>query len=114
MGDMSEMDMVLDDIMVLDLSEGVAGPFCAKLLAGLGEAVVKVERRGSGDVSRMSGPFLGEEPDPERSALFLYLNTGKKGVTLDVASSSGASILRSLAQDCDILVESSPPDTWSN
>jgi crotonobetainyl-CoA:carnitine CoA-transferase CaiB-like acyl-CoA transferase len=47
-------------------------------------------------------------PDPERSALFLYLNTGKKSITLDVGSQTGATVLRRLAQECDILIESSP------
>jgi crotonobetainyl-CoA:carnitine CoA-transferase CaiB-like acyl-CoA transferase len=94
---------------VLDLSEDIAGPFCSKLLAGLGAEVIKVERPGSGEVSRRAGPGLGGIPHPEQSALFLYLNTGKKSVTLDVDSQTGATILRRLAQECDLLLESFPP-----
>jgi crotonobetainyl-CoA:carnitine CoA-transferase CaiB-like acyl-CoA transferase len=112
---MRENELTLGDIHVLDLSEDVAGPFCTKLLAGLGAEVIKVERPGSGDVSRRTGPFPGAAPHPEQSTLFLYLNTGKKGITLDVASQTGAAILRCLAQQCDILVESFPPaylDRW--
>jgi CoA:oxalate CoA-transferase len=106
---MSENDLPLGDIRVLDLSEDIAGPFCSKLFAGLGAEVIKIERPGSGDVSRHTGPSLGATPHPEQSALFLYLNTGKKSITLDVTSPTGAVILRRLAQDCDILVESFPP-----
>ena len=106
---MPEDGLTLRDVCVLDLSEDIAGPFCSKLLAGLGAEVIKVERPGSGDVSRRAGPGLGATPQPEQSALFLYLNTGKKSITLDVASQTGATILRRLAQECDLLIESFPP-----
>jgi crotonobetainyl-CoA:carnitine CoA-transferase CaiB-like acyl-CoA transferase len=106
---MPTSDRILDDIRVLDLSQEVAGPFCTKLLAGLGAEVIKVEPPGSGDVSRRLGPFIGEAPDAEHSALFLYLNTGKKSITLDIHSPTGASIVQRLAQTCDILVESFAP-----
>ncbi|HEX9869491.1 MAG TPA: CoA transferase [Candidatus Tectomicrobia bacterium] len=106
---MPENDLTLSDVCVLDLSEDIAGPFCTKLLAGLGAEVIKVERPGSGDVSRGAGPFPAHAPDPEQSALFLYLNTGKKSITLDVATPTGAVILQRLAQECDILVESFAP-----
>jgi crotonobetainyl-CoA:carnitine CoA-transferase CaiB-like acyl-CoA transferase len=112
---MPENDLTLGDVCVLDLSEDLAGPFCTKLLAGLGAEVIKVERPDSGDVSRRAGPFPGDAPDREQSALFLYLNTGKKSITLDVASRTGAVILQRLARECDILVESFPPgylDGW--
>jgi len=99
----------LSDIRVLDLSEDVAGPFCTKLLAGLGAEVIKIETPGTGDPSRRTGPFIAETPGAEQSALFLYLNTGKKGITLDRRQPTGAAILQRLAQDCDILVESAPP-----
>jgi CoA:oxalate CoA-transferase len=112
---MPDNGQTLGDVCVLDLSEDIAGPFCSKLLAGLGAEVIKVERPHSGDVSRRAGPSLGAAPHPEQSTLFLYLNTGKKSITLDVASQTGAAILRRLAQECDILVESFPPgylDQW--
>ena len=106
---MPENGLTLGDICVLDLSEDIAGPFCSKLLAGLGAEVIKVERPGSGDVSRRAGPGLRATPHPEESALFLYLNTGKKSITLDVESQIGVIILRRLAQDCDLLIESFLP-----
>jgi CoA:oxalate CoA-transferase len=106
---MLENGLTLRDICVLDLSEDIAGPFCSKLLAGLGAEVIKVERPGSGDVSRRAGPGFGVTPHLEQNALFLYLNTGKKSVTLDVESRTGAIILRRLAQECDLLLESFSP-----
>jgi crotonobetainyl-CoA:carnitine CoA-transferase CaiB-like acyl-CoA transferase len=106
---MPDQPLPLSDIRVLDISEGVAGPFCAKLLAGLGAEVIKIEVPGTGDRARRTGPFVAETPDAEQSALFLYLNTGKKGITLDIRQPEGAAIYQRLAQDCDILIESAPP-----
>jgi CoA:oxalate CoA-transferase len=102
-------DLVLGDIRVLDLSQDTAGPFCTKLLAGLGAEVIKVEPPGSGEVSRRAGPFPNDAPHPEQSAAFLYLNTGKKSITLDITTQTGVAILQRLAQECDVLVESFPP-----
>lgn len=106
---MESRDQILGDITVLDLSQGVAGPFCAKLLAGLGAEVVKVEPPGTGDPSRRSEPFLDGRPALENSALFAYLNTSKKSVTLDLGLAKHAQVLKRMAQDCDILVESFAP-----
>ncbi|MGE3536000.1 MAG: CaiB/BaiF CoA transferase family protein [Candidatus Tectimicrobiota bacterium] len=105
---MAAHDLPLGDIRVLDLSEDVAGPFCTKLLAGLGAEVLKIEPPGCGDVSRRSGPFVHQVPHPEQSAAFLYLNTGKKSLTLDISTPTGAALLQRLLADCDILVESCP------
>ena len=107
---MPDSDRILDDIRVLDLSQEVAGPFCTKILAGLGAEVIKIEPPG-GDVSRRLGPFVHAAPDAEHSALFLYLNTGKKSITLDIHSPTGVSIVQRLVQECDMLVESFPPGT---
>lgn len=106
---MAEAELVLGDLRVLELGEDVAGAFCTKLLAALGAEVIKVERPGVGDSTRTLGPFLRDEPHPETSALFLYLNTGKKSITLDIESTAGVAILRRLVQACDIVVESFPP-----
>ena len=102
---------ILGDIRVLDLSEDMAGPFCTKLLAGLGAEVLKVERPGVGDIARRTGPFVQDMPHLEQSARFLYLNTGKKSITLDIESPMGVEIVQRLLQECDILVESAPPGT---
>ncbi|MYB40763.1 MAG: CoA transferase, partial [Chloroflexi bacterium] len=106
----------LDDVRVLDLSEGVAGPFCTKLLAALGADVITVEAPGRGDRARSAPPFAGDEPHPELSGLFLYLNTGKRSVTLDLAQASGRAIAARLAAEwADIVIEDFAPgqlDAW--
>ena len=99
----------LGDIRVLDLSEHVSGSFCTKLLAGLGAEVIKVESPHGGDVARRLGPFVHAAPHPEESSTFLYLNTGKKSLTLDMTCPTGGAILRRLLPACDILVETFAP-----
>lgn len=97
-----------EGIRVLDLSQGIAGPYCTKLLADFGATVVKVEPPG-GDPARRAGPFPDDVPHPEKSGLFLYLNTNKKGVTLDLETATGASVLKSLVGKADVVVESFLP-----
>jgi len=106
------MEDALTGVRVLDVSDGVAGAFCTKLLATYGATVIKVEPP-SGDPLRYAGPFPGDLPDPERSCLFLYLNTNKRGITLDLSSAAGAAAFRRLVQSADIVVESFAPGTLS-
>ena len=83
-------DDALAGIRVVELSSGVAAPFCAKLFGDYGADVVKVEPPG-GDITRRWGPFPGDDPHPEKSGLFFFLNTNKRGVTLDVTAPEQAS-----------------------
>jgi CoA:oxalate CoA-transferase len=99
----------LTGVQVLDLTHHVAGPYCTKILADYGADVVKVERPGLGDAARRMGPFPDDDPDPERSGLFLYLNTNKRSVTLNLKTAAGAQTLRALAKQADILVENFSP-----
>ena len=99
----------LSVLRVLDLSEGVAGAFCTKLLAGFGADVIKIERPGGGDRLRRQGPFPDDLPHGEKGALFLYLNTGKKSITLDITQRTGALILRRLVEEAEVVVESFRP-----
>jgi len=99
----------LSVLRVLDLSEGVAGAFCTKLLAGFGAEVIKIERPGAGDPLRRHGPFPDDLPHPEKSALFLYLNTGKKSITLDITQRSGALIFRRMVEEAEVVVENFAP-----
>lgn len=73
------MTRPLADLRVVELAEGVAGPYGGKLLADFGADVVKVEPPG-GDRSRRRGPFPTDEIDIEQSALFLHLNTNKRSI----------------------------------
>jgi len=103
------LEGALAGLKIVELSERVAGPFCTKVMADLGAEVIKIEKPGIGDVARSRGPFPGDESHPDRSALFLYLNTNKLGVTLDLSKSAGAALFRELVKDADILVETQPP-----
>lgn len=100
---------LLNGFRVLDLGSGISAPWCAKILADYGAEVIKVETPGSGDDGRRMGPFAGDDPDPEKSLTFLYLNTNKKGVTLHHTSVSGRKLFDRLLADADVLVHNSPP-----
>ncbi len=104
----------LSGIRVVELGEYVSAPFCAKLLADFGAEVVKVERPGQGDIARNYGPFPKDKPHPERGGLFLFLNTSKKGITLNWETEAGVEILRRLIQLSDVVVENFPPGTLEN
>ncbi|MFN8626958.1 MAG: CoA transferase [Candidatus Binatia bacterium] len=99
----------LGGITVIELGEGVSGPFCAKLFADYGAEVIKVELP-EGDVARGWGPFPGDRAHAERSGLFFFLNTNKRSVTLDFRTADGrAQLLRLLAR-ADVLIENYPPE----
>lgn len=99
----------LAGLKIVELSERVAGPFCTKVMADMGAEVIKIEKPGSGDAARTRGPFPGDAPHPDRSALFLYLNTNKTGITLDINHPEGVALFRDLVKEADILVESHTP-----
>lgn len=93
----------LDDIRVLDLSRVLAGPWASQTLADLGATVIKVERPGAGDDTRGWGPPFFE--DAGLSAYFMSANRGKRSVCIDISRPEGASLVRELARDADILIE---------
>ena len=101
---MTTHESFLIGIKVLDLSEGIPGPFCAKLLADLGADTIKVERPDSGDISRAFGPFPDDDSHLEKSASFFYLNTGKRGMVLDITSPAAHRTLESLVQQYDVII----------
>ena len=100
---------LLEGIRVLELGGGTSAPFCTKLLADYGAAVVKIEPPGVGDPARRKGPFASDDPHPEKSLPFLYLNTNKRAITLDFDTATGRHILKRLVREADILVENYPP-----
>ena len=100
---------MLSAVRVLDLTWHIAGPYATKMLADFGADVVKVERPGHGDLTRSMGPFLGDEPHPEKSGLFAHLNTNKRSITLNLKSTSGKTMFKRLVREADMLVESFRP-----
>ncbi len=94
----------LDGVQVLDLTHVLAGPFCAMLLGDMGAEVLKIEEPTHGDVTRAWAPFHNGW-----STYFLGLNRSKKSVTLDLKSSAGATALRSLIRESDVLLENLRP-----
>lgn len=101
------MPKPLSDVTVIDPSSYVTGGFATTILANQGADVIKVERKGTGDPSRASGPpFIEGE-----SAYFMTFNYGKQSVELDLKSDAGRGILYDLVAEADIFVENFRPGT---
>jgi crotonobetainyl-CoA:carnitine CoA-transferase CaiB-like acyl-CoA transferase len=99
----------LDDLLVLDLTHYVAGPYCTKRLADFGARVIKIEPPIHGDPGRQLGPFPNDVPHPEASGLFLHLNTNKESVTLNLKRLRGRQLFFKLLEHADIVVENFRP-----
>ena len=98
------MNTILDGIRVIELTEALAGPYCAMLLGDLGADVIKVERLGTGDQSRTWGPpFVGGE-----SAYFLAANRNKRSITLNYDDARGAEAFRKLVASADVFLHNQP------
>ncbi|HET8999198.1 MAG TPA: CoA transferase [bacterium] len=96
------MAAVLDGIRVLDLTRNIAGPFCSMILGDLGADIIKVERPGVGDDTREWRP-----PDWNGiSTIFLSFNRNKRSLVVDLDHPDGQAIVRRLAAEVDVLVES--------
>ena len=102
-------DGALSGVKVVEIAEGVSGPFCGRMLAAMGAEVIKIERPPGGDRTRREAPFLPDVPEPESSALYLYLNAGKKSVTVDWRSDEARPVVRRLLKDAHLLLENGPP-----
>lgn len=95
----------LADVLVLDLSRVLAGPYCTQVLADLGADVIKLERPGTGDETRTWGPpWAGGE-----SAYFLSVNRAKRSVALDLAEPAGRELALELAARAHVVVENFRP-----
>lgn len=104
----------LSTLRVLDLTRGVTGPFCTKLMAGFGAEVVKVESPDGGDPLRSAGPFVGGIEGSDRSIPFHWYNTGKKSITLDLSRTAGADMCRRLVECADIVVDDFAPGVMTD
>lgn len=94
----------LTDLLVLDVTRVLAGPFAGMILADLGARVIKVEMPGRGDDARAFGPFRDGV-----SAYFASVNRGKLGLTLNLKTSEGKAIFMRLAEQADVLLENYRP-----
>jgi crotonobetainyl-CoA:carnitine CoA-transferase CaiB-like acyl-CoA transferase len=95
---------ILDGIRVVELTEALAGPYCAMLLGDLGADVIKVERPDTGDQSRTWGPpFVGGE-----SAYFLAANRNKRSIALNYDDPRGAEAFQKLLASADVFLHNQP------
>lgn len=91
---------MLSDLLVLDLSRVLAGPYCTQLLADLGARVIKVESFAGDDTRRWGPPFVAGE-----SGYYLSVNRGKEGFVVDLKHPRGQELILELASKADVLVE---------
>jgi crotonobetainyl-CoA:carnitine CoA-transferase CaiB-like acyl-CoA transferase len=99
---------VFKDIVILDLTSNVAGPFCTQMFAYYNAEVIKVEKVGVGDDSRYFAPFINGE-----SVNFKVHNRGKKSIALDLKSEKDKSFLFELVKKADVFIESFRPGIMS-
>ena len=91
----------LHDLKVVDLTRTLAGPFCTMLLGDMGAEVVKIEEPEAGDETRQWFPFWNEE-----STQFLTFNRNKRSLTVNLKEPEGVQIVRQLAAEADVMIES--------
>ena len=99
------MSKALDGVRILDFTHVQSGPTCTQLLAWFGADVIKVERAGSGDITREQ---LRDIPEAD-SLYFTMLNHNKRSITIDTKNPEGKKVLESLVKKCDVLVENFAP-----
>ena len=102
-------EQALAGLRVIELGGFISAAYCTKMMADLGAEVIKIEAPDLGDESRRYGSFPDDIPHIEKSGLFLYLNSNKLGITLNVKTEKGREIFFKLLEDADILVENNPP-----
>lgn len=100
---------VREQPIALEVSDFVAGPFCGKLLSGLGFTVVKVQPPPHIAGGRQHGKPQGLPQYPEPPSVGLYLNIGKLSVTLDIEKPEGTRVFADLARRASVIVEDRPP-----
>jgi len=93
------------DILVVDLTRVLAGPYCALLMAELGARVIKVEPPKTGDDSRAIGPFVPTTSGGTKSGYFMSINRGKESIALDLKSDADRKIFEALLARADVLIE---------
>jgi CoA:oxalate CoA-transferase len=100
------MDGPLKNLIVVDLTRVLVGPYCTMILSDLGARVIKVEAPENGDDSRKFGPFVRDY-----SAYFMSLNRGKESIALNLKNEDDKKIFDKILSKADILVENFKPGT---
>jgi|TARA_B100001093_G_scaffold273225_1_gene261118 CoA:oxalate CoA-transferase len=100
------MDGPLKNLLVIDLTRVLVGPYCTMILSDLGARVIKIEAPEVGDDSRKFGPFINDY-----SAYFMSLNRGKESIALNLKNSDDKKIFDKILSKADILVENFKPGT---
>lgn len=98
-----------DGLKVLDLTWAISGPSTARMLCDFGAEVVHIETGSRQDAARSVGPYLNDQKEPEYAGLYFSMNTGKKGMLLNLASPEGREVLDDLVAWADVLIESFSP-----
>jgi len=98
----------LGDLLVIDLSRVVTGPYAAMMLGDLGARVIKVERPEGDDTRHWGPPFVGPEGRRE-STYFLSVNRNKESIVLDLKSGDDVGVLERLVERADVVVENFRP-----
>ena len=98
------LPLPLEGIRVLDCTHIVAGPFCSMLLGDAGAEVIKVERPGMGDRSRLNRPHLQDKDGSTVSGRFLAINRNKKSLTLEIGHLQGKEVFRRLVEVSDVVL----------
>ena len=99
------MSKALDGVKILDFTHVQSGPTCTQLLAWLGAHVIKVERPGTGDITRGQ---LQDIPKVD-SLYFTMLNHNKRSITIDARNPQGKAVIEALMKTCDVMVENFAP-----
>lgn len=94
------------DVLVIDLTHVLNGPFGTNILTDLGARVVKVEQPGHGDDTRLLGPFVGDQ-----SLYFSFVNRGKESIVLDLKAEGDRGIFLNMVRKADVLAENYRPGT---
>jgi len=100
------MDGPLKNLLVIDLTRVLVGPYCTMILSDLGARVIKIEAPETGDDSRKFGPFI-----ENYSAYFMSLNRGKESIALNLKNQDDKNIFDKILSKADILVENFKPGT---
>ena len=100
------MDGPLKNLLVVDLTRVLVGPYCTMILSDLGARVIKIEAPEIGDDSRGFGPFIDDY-----SAYFMSLNRGKESIALNLKNEDDKKIFEKILAKADILVENFKPGT---